>query len=139
MPRLTKHDYIERRQSLQENWKAYPDELFEQIPKKDYDTLVYYYQFKLDLDDSSAEEWRRDVTTASPSLPNRAGKAWKRLAKALEVHRVKRQPDTRRISGNVRVTGHQPTALSDKEALRRVALACISIAKRQLEEERRAK
>ncbi|WP_148043351.1 hypothetical protein [Flexivirga caeni] len=83
MPRLTNHTYLHIHHKLRELWVTHPQTL-SLVSYRDQLALHRYFSPAIDEPDARHLAHRRWISEAEPSLPQRAGRAYQRLGRAIE-------------------------------------------------------
>lgn len=82
MPRLTNQQYLHRQQLLRKLWRTHPGRFGLLTPVQQWD-LHLYYQLTHELTHTELLEHRRQISRKHPTLPARAGKAFRLVVDGL--------------------------------------------------------
>lgn len=134
MPRLTNAVYLDQRALLVREWD-HADGHFARLSVMDQFALHRFFGPFIQMSDHEALQYRFKITSAEPSLPSKAGKAFVRFSTALTTPRP---VAFRKVKGvkrdyHVRVEGLvRPDIDFDK-----LARALLAFAKEKVDHERR--
>lgn len=86
MPRLTSRDYLTNRQFIRQQWLDWNGIAFGSLPFQEQHDLHDYYVPSIPITDEQALRHRVEMTKSFPSLPQKAGKAYKAIRAAVYGH-----------------------------------------------------
>ncbi len=123
MPRLTNEQYLYQRNRLRVSWQRRKGAPFASLSANDQLYLYAYFAPTVEATDKEAIAYRKEMSERFPSLPQQAGRAYKRVFPYLDPERsgpVLPEKRARKARGKVviRATRHRdPDAQKTTRAL----------------------
>mgnify|MGYP000297667882 CR=1 FL=1 len=137
MPRLTNAQFLQQRNRLRARWVAHRTLTFDGLSREEHEVLSDYFAPSESFSDEDALRHRAEITAAAPSLPHRAGRAYRHAVSAMKEplpNRARRRRATRVRNGQITVRAVRREHI-DVHKLRRVL---ITLAKNDFEEQKAA-
>ncbi len=84
MPRLTNADYLNQRKKLRADWFNHGGSAFSRIPSRQQLELHDYFAITQPLFEAEVLAHRKTISREQPSLPQRAGRAYRQVEPFLD-------------------------------------------------------